>query len=195
MSIKSVCSTYTVHKHLHAYLRAWKCVETLLQIITDKRNEENYEKLYQKCKIFAKKINNFFIDNPLVELQENFDSKRVSIKMKKSGELSQDETRILTPFQKNKTIYFQILDTVKMSISERFIPNKDLLLDISWLDPAKYKEITLISFEDFPLNALKQLSVLAGIDRNLFLLNLNNLLNNIKTFLPLGDLYTMRLMM
>lgn len=68
---------------------------------------------------------------------------------KKSGELSLDETKILTPFQKSKAIYFQILDTVKMSINDQFVPNKNLLLDISWLDPAKYKEITLLSIEDF----------------------------------------------
>jgi hypothetical protein len=76
-------------------------------------------------------LNNIFIDNQLLELQENFVSKRVSIKKKKFGELSQDETRILTPFQKNKIIYFQILDTVEMSINEQFVPNKNLLLDIS----------------------------------------------------------------
>jgi hypothetical protein len=44
------------------YLKAWQCVDTLLQLITNKRNEENYDKLYKKCKLFTKKLNNIFID-------------------------------------------------------------------------------------------------------------------------------------
>lgn len=51
-------------------------------------------------------------------------------------------------------MYFHILDTVKMSISERFVPNKELLMDIAWLDPSKYKEIASISLEEFPSNLL-----------------------------------------
>lgn len=65
------------------YLRAWCSVETLLELVSNKRNEEHYTKLYNKCKLFAQKLNTFFIDEPLLDFQDNFVSKRIlSVKKK-----------------------------------------------------------------------------------------------------------------
>lgn len=52
-----------------------------------------------------------------------------------------------------------------MSIIERFVPNKDLLLVISWLEPVKYKETIVSSTDGFLFNALRKLSELTGMDR------------------------------
>jgi len=43
------------------YLIAWCSVETLLKLISIKRNEEHYTTLYNKCKLFAQKLSTFFL--------------------------------------------------------------------------------------------------------------------------------------
>lgn len=93
--------------HALDYLKAWQCVDycsemRLLWFITDKRNNENYNKLYPKCKLFTKKINNIFIDNQLVELQEDFVSKRVSIK-KKIWRIISGWNKNINPFSKKQS--------------------------------------------------------------------------------------------
>lgn len=71
-----------------------------------------------------------------------------------------------------------------MSISDRFVPNNDLLLDITLLDPVKYKKITLFLIEDLPLNALHKLSELADIDRKpkTFFIELEQFAEHYKSF-------------
>ncbi|CAI6377107.1 unnamed protein product [Macrosiphum euphorbiae] len=178
--------TSPVSKYLQSdsidYLRAWRSVETLLELVSKKRNGEHYTKLYNKCKLFAQKLNTFFIDEPLLDFQDNFVSKRISVKKKNPGELSNDEVKTLSPFKKTRGTYFQILDTVKMSINERFVPNKELLMDIAWLDPSKYKEIVNLSLEQLPSNSLNKLSKLAGVDRKTLFVELKQFAEQYSSF-------------
>ncbi|KAL4132621.1 hypothetical protein QTP88_009743 [Uroleucon formosanum] len=72
--------------------------------------------------------------------------------------------------------------TVKMSISERFVPNKELLMDIAWLGPSKYKEIVNLSFEQLPSNSLNKLSKLAGVDRKTLFVELKQFAEQYSNF-------------
>lgn len=69
-----------------------------------------------------------------------------------------------------------------MSISERFVPNKELLMDIAWLGPSKYKEIVNLSFEQLPSNSLNKLSKLAGVDRKTLFVELKQFAEQYSTF-------------
>lgn len=118
-----------------------------------------------------------------MEFHDNFVSNRISVKKKKKpGELSNDEVKTLSPFKKTQATYFEILDTVKMSISERFVPNKELLMDIAWLGPSKYKEIVNLSLEQLPSNSLNKLSKLAGVDRKSLFVELKQFAEQYSSF-------------
>jgi len=43
----------------------------------------------------------------------------------------------MTSFNKFKYMVFSIIDNLEISISERFIPNEQLMKDCGWLDPKK----------------------------------------------------------
>lgn len=58
-SASTPLSAYQQTKSLN-YQQAWSMIVTLKQQILKKRNDDKIEFLYQKCKEFTKKINNFF---------------------------------------------------------------------------------------------------------------------------------------
>ena len=53
------------------------------------------------------------------------------------GEDAKNEAPEITPAQKYKLIYFNIVDCARTSIEERFNPNKEISKDCSWLGPKK----------------------------------------------------------
>lgn len=66
---------------------------------------------------------------------------------------------------KNKQKYFQIIDTILVSVNERFVANKDLLSDLAWLGPEKYDDIKNLVLEEFPPETFVAISKLANVDR------------------------------
>ena len=80
-SASTPLSAYLQTKSLN-YQQAWSMIVTLKQQILKKRNDDKIEILYKKCKEFTKKINNFFESEPEIEVQEDFQNKRLTKKKK-----------------------------------------------------------------------------------------------------------------
>lgn len=168
-SASTPLSAYLQTKSLN-YQQAWSMIVTLKQQILKKRNDDKIEFLYKKCKEFTKKINNFFESEPEIEVQEDFQNKRLSKKKKLSGQKSSDDVENINPFQRFRIISFAILDKILNSIEERFIPNENILKDCSWLDPKMYEYIEKL--EEYPMDILITVTKLSNVNRDSVLLKL-----------------------
>lgn len=115
-------------------------------------------------------VNNDLEDSIDVEIELDFKKIRISRKKTMPGEKAKDEAPEIAPTQKYKQIYFSIVDCAKTSIEERFVPNKDILKDCSWLDPKMFREITNI--DTFPPDILCTIPKLCKVDRSLLLIEL-----------------------
>jgi hypothetical protein len=63
-------------------------------------------------------------------------------------------------------VFYNIIDTAIESINNRFIPNKDLYMDCSWLNPKKYPEIAeMKNLAEFGESTFEKLSELTGLNR------------------------------
>ncbi len=62
------------------------------------------------------------------------------------------------------------LECAITSITERFVPCKDLLEDCTWLDPRNYGE--MLKLDNFPENVFKTISQLAKFSRGELILEL-----------------------
>lgn len=188
--------TTPVSKYLQSpsldYLRAWKMVETLSTQISSKRTEEHFSKLYASTKEFVKKCSEFFAntesgemetDDPgdgvdeletivpaiEIEIEEDFPVKRISRRKKVSDEKASDERSSDPCSNFRREVFYNILDNARESINTRFVPNKDLYRDRTWLDPNKFCEIAQMEVADFKEETFQKLSELTGLDR-IFLL-------------------------
>lgn len=74
-AVTSQVSVYLQTKSIN-YLQAWNMIETLRK----KRYKNYINSLYTKCKSFTEKINLFFDEDYLIDIQEDFPIKRISKK-------------------------------------------------------------------------------------------------------------------
>nr|XP_018915260.1 PREDICTED: uncharacterized protein LOC109042787 [Bemisia tabaci] len=160
----SPVSTFLQSKNLD-YLQAWNVVDHLISQLRARRNDKYFEILYDKAKNFAKKINEGFSKNKIIFLEEDFPQKRVPLKNKFFDEKAHDEARNLSILESQRKKFFEVYDAVLGSLERRFVPNKELLSDISWLNPKNFKTIQNPGFT-FPPDTFKELSKLAGVDQN-----------------------------
>lgn len=177
--ITSPISVYLQSKTLD-YLKAWSLVHKLLEQIERKRNGEKFSQLYEKCGIFTKSLNNIFKNQ--LDIENDFIRKRIAIKKKMPGEKASDESSLFSPHTRFRVTYFEILDTAKQSIQERFVPNKGLLLDCSWLDPQRYSEISNLDITEIPSDVFGTISELTNIDRNCLILELKQFSSQYDSF-------------
>ena len=185
--------TTPVSKYLQSisldYLRAWKMVDTMLDQLKSKRNEQHFLKLYEKTKLFAKKCNEFFSneaekdevhesdadedgrsareENFLIELEEDFKVKRTPIRKRRNDEQAGGEQPNFDACQDFRiNVFYNIIDNAVGSIGARFIPNKELYMDCAWLDPTKFSDISKMkSIAEFPTSTFSKISELTGLPR------------------------------
>jgi len=182
-AVTSPISVYLQTKSIN-YLQAWNMIETLQKKIEKKRNENYINSLYTKCKSFAEKINLFFDEEDLIDIQEDFPIKRIPKKKTLSGEKCSDEVRNITPYSKFKSNVYSVLDTILNSIQSRFVPNEMLLKDLNWLDPKTFSFID--ELEQFPKDSLNTICKLANLNKDIIAIELkqfacqyNNFIQNV----------------
>ncbi|CAI6365489.1 unnamed protein product [Macrosiphum euphorbiae] len=180
-AITSPVSVYLQTKSIN-YLQAWNMIETLQKKIEKKRNENYINSLYTKCKSFAEKINLFFDEEDLIDIQEDFPIKRIPKKKTLSGEKCSDEVRIITPYTKFKSNAYSIIDTILNSIKSRFVPNEMLLKDLNWLDPKTFAFIN--ELEQFPKDSLNTICKLADLDKEIIAIELKQFACQYSNFIP-----------
>lgn len=178
--------TSPVSKYLQSktidYALAWNLVQTLLQQVKDKRNDVHFEVLYAKTKTYARAVNLKLEENDIdIELQLDFERKRISKKKLMPGEKLKDEADSISTVQSYKIVYFDILDCARMSIEERFCANKDVLQDCSWLDPKTFD--SMLKLEKFPTEALHSVSKLCKIERSRLLIELRQFAQQYRNFI------------
>lgn len=78
-SITSPVSKYLQSKSIN-YLQAWTMINTMKNLIKKLRNESHILFLFKKCKQFANNVNSYFLNEPFIEIEEDFPDKRVSKK-------------------------------------------------------------------------------------------------------------------
>ncbi|VVC30226.1 Hypothetical protein CINCED_3A018009 [Cinara cedri] len=86
-----------------------------------------------------------------------------------------DKSRNITSFNKFKYMVFFIIDNLEISISERFIPNEQLMKDYGWLDPKKYCDLQAVN--EIPDNVFSEITKLANVERSAVLTELNQFAN------------------
>lgn len=185
--ITSPVSEFLQRKELD-YLKAWTGVETLLKQIEKNNNEECFDKVLEKCQKFIERVQEVLDDGSTnIILESNFSvSKRVPIKRRNFDEKAEDEARNMSPKQKFRIDYFEILNTATQSIKERFLQNEELLKDCSWFSSQKLDEISLLKVE-IPTDALNAISTLAKIDRDELAVELRQFAEQYKNFLGLEN--------
>lgn len=104
-------SVYLQTKSLN-YVQAWLMIKTLKNQILKKRDDDEIEFLYKKCKDFTKKVNEFFINEPEIYIQEDFENKSTSKKKIMSGENSSDDAKNINPIQHCRMISFSIFVSI-----------------------------------------------------------------------------------
>jgi hypothetical protein len=162
--ITSPVSEFLQRKEID-YSKAWAAIETLLKQVKKKNTEECFDKIVGKCQKFIEKVQEVLeCGSTNIILETDFStSKRVSIKRKQFDEEARDEARNISPKQKFRIDYFEILNTVTQCIEERFVPNQDLLKDCSWFSSQKMDDISLSKVE-IPTDVLNTISTLAQVD-------------------------------
>ncbi|KAL4098359.1 hypothetical protein QTP88_022988 [Uroleucon formosanum] len=180
-SITTPVSIYLQSKSLD-YLKAWSMISIMLKKIKKLRNDEHVLYLYKRSQEYTKKINIFFKDEPLINIEEDFIEKRVSQKKMLPGQTATDESRNITSFNKFKYMVFSIIDNLEISISERFIPNEKLMKDCGWLDPKKYCDLQTIN--EIPDNIFNEITKLANVERSAVLSELKQFANYYHSIIP-----------
>lgn len=180
-SITTPVSIYLQSKSLD-YLKAWSMISIMLKKIKKLRNDEHVLYLYKRSQEYTKKNNIFFKDEPLINIEEDFIEKRVSMKKMLPGQTATDESRNITQFNKFKYMVFSIIDNLEISISERFIPNEQLMKDCGWLDPKKYCDLQTIN--EIPDNVFNEITKLANVERSAVLSELKQFANYYHSIIP-----------
>ncbi|KAL4132094.1 hypothetical protein QTP88_009309 [Uroleucon formosanum] len=103
-------------------------------------------------------VNNHYLNENLIDIQDDFPQKRISKKKILPGENCQDES----------------------ILKKRFVPNENLLRDCNWLDPISFSNIESMKHSD----ALQTICELAGVDRQVKCLELKQFASQFKNFLP-----------
>lgn len=164
------------------YAIAWDLVQTLLKQINEKRNDKHFEFLYTKTKEYATAVNSKLEDSNIdLELQLDFTERRISKKKRMPGEQSSDDAPEISAAQHFKHVFFNILDCARTSIEERFCPNREILEDLSWLNPRKFNDIMTI--KDFPAGVLSCISKLCNVERSILLIELKQFADQYKSFI------------
>jgi hypothetical protein len=144
-------------------------------------NDRHHEKinnnyilfLLKKCKHFAETVNNRYLNENLVDIEDDFHQKKNRL----PGECCQDETRSVNSFEKFKLNSFNILYSILNSIEKR---NENFLRDCNWLDPKSFSNIESMKHSD----SLKTICELAGVDRQVICLELKQFASQFKNVLP-----------
>jgi len=98
------------------------------------------------------------------------------------GQTATDESINITQFNKFKYMVFSIIDNLEISISERFIPNEQLMKDGGWLDPKKYCDLQTIN--EIPDNVFNEITKLANVERSAVLSELKQFANYYHSIIP-----------
>lgn len=100
-------------------------------------------------------------------------------------ENAKDESRDISTDQNYKRIYFKVLDCARISIEHRFVPNKNILKDCSWIDPKKFKEI--VQVDKFPEDVLCPIPNLCKVERSMLLKELKQFAAQCKSFVNIKE--------
>jgi len=146
-TITSPVSKYLQPKSVN-YLLAWKMRDTMKKETFKKKNNNYVLFLLEKCKHFAETVINHYLNEYLVDIEDNFPQKRISKQKRLPSENCQDESRSISSFEKFKLNSFNILNTILNSIEKRFVPNENLLKDCYWLDQKSFSNIELIKHSE-----------------------------------------------
>lgn len=164
------------------YSVAWSLVESLLQQIRKMRDEANFDRLLSMCKKYTTCINEHFEDTSELQMEVDFPEKRIGKKKKMPGELTQDESNFISPTQKFKALYFNILDCAVNSIEERFVVNEDLLRDCAVLDPKNFKKMLNNFSLDMSTTSLTKLADVTKSSRSELITELKQFATNYDVF-------------
>ncbi|KAJ8720990.1 hypothetical protein PYW08_006455 [Mythimna loreyi] len=97
------------------------------------------------------------------------------------GEQSSDDAPEISAAQHFKHVFFNMLDCARISIEERFCPNREILEDLSWLNPRKFNDI--MTTKDFPAGVLSCISKLCNVERSILLIELKQFADQYKSFI------------
>lgn len=184
--VTSPVSEFLQSKQLD-YSKAWGTVQTLLGQIQKKNCEEYFDEIVIRCQKFVSEIEALLeTSSTAIDIQSEFSAPRVSSKKRMFDEKAKDEARGLSPKQKYRAAYFEMLNTAVNSIEERFLPNENLLKDCAWFDSRKFDDLCS-STTDIPNEDLVTVSNLANVNRDELVLELKQFVGQYKHFIGVED--------
>ncbi|XP_065658893.1 zinc finger MYM-type protein 1-like [Hydra vulgaris] len=162
-------STYLQTKNLDL-LAAWEMVNTTIKEI----DKINFDDVMSESEKFCSDMNTKLTTVKLPEdiiVESEFKQNRIRRTKRTFDEICSDEAPI-NPKQKFKVeVFLCIIDQLKTSLSERFINNTSLIVDMQYLLPKHFKDL---KSDDLPGSALQKLSTLASVDHPLLIAELKH---------------------